>query len=182
LIDDGYFNFDEVDYIVFQTSYPNRCHYTLENGEKFRLSDNIDENVDFFMGREFISIDDYENKLVKQLFEKIKQTFQYYEEKGITPLIFNITNEYDNLFEMDEYMSNHRIKIKYDNKIFNSVNEVPYYYPYLSIHNDYEFFGENPPEDYHPSKKFHRIIADNIIERIKEINRNNHTNHSPNCI
>jgi hypothetical protein len=42
----------------------------------------------------------------------------------------------------------------------------------LTIHKDYEFFGKTPPIDYHPSKKFHRIIADSIIEKIRFIENN----------
>jgi hypothetical protein len=69
-------------------------------------------------------------------------------------------------------MNQKKIHIKYKNKEFNSLRNVMDIDENLTIHKDYEFFGKNPPIDYHPSKKFHRIIADSIIEKIRTIENN----------
>ena len=166
------YKYDEVKYIIFQTSMPERCHYTNPDGSKFRLSDDENISYEILKKHNFIDYDDYDRKLSKQLFNKIKETFIYYENKGIIPLIFNWSNHYNELIENDDYMSQRKIYIKYDNKEFKCLNDVVEVNNNLTIHRDYEFFGKTPPIDYHPSKKFHRIIADSIIDKIWFIENN----------
>jgi len=168
----NHYKYDEVKYIIFQTSMPDRCHYILPDGSKFRLSDDENKVYEIFEKYNFIDYDDYQHKLSEQLFIKIKETFIYYESKGITPLIFNWSNHYNKLIENDDYMNQKKIHIKYKNKEFNSLLNVMDIDENLTIHKDYEFFGKNPPIDYHPSKKFHRIIANSIIEKIRTIENN----------
>jgi hypothetical protein len=166
------YKYDEVKYIIFQTSMPERCHYITPDGSKFRLSDDENKNYEILEKYNFINYDDYNQKLSEQLFNRIKETFIYHEDKGITPLIFNWSNDYNKLIDEDDYMSQRKIYIKYKNKEFNSLNDVNDVDEHLTIHKDYEFFGDTPPIDYHPSKKFHRIIADSIIEKIRTIENN----------
>ena len=40
----------------------------------------------------------------------------------------------------------------------------------MNIKTDREFFGPLPPDDSHPSKKCHRVIADSIIKKIESEN------------
>jgi len=168
----NYYNYDEVKYIIFQTSMPERCHYVLPDGSKFRLSDDITKTYEIFEKYNFTNYDDYKTKLTEQLFSRIKDTFIYHEKKGIIPLIFNWSNDYNKLIENDDYMSLRKIYINYKNKEHYSLCDVMTLDENLTIHKDYEFFGKNPPIDYHPSKKFHRIIADSIIEKIRTIENN----------
>jgi hypothetical protein len=170
------YKYDEVKYIIFQTSMPERSHYILPDGSKFRLSDDITKTYEIFEKYNFINYEDYEQKLCGQLFDRIKEIFIRYENKGIIPLIFNWSNHYNNLIEGDDYMSQRKIYIKNKNKEFKSLTDVFKDDKNLSIYTDYEFFGENPPFDYHPSKKCHRIIADSIIEKIRFIEKNTLTN------
>lgn len=166
------FKYDEVKYIIFQTSMPERCHYTNTDGSKFRLSGNEDKIHDFFQKNDFINYKDYKRKLCKQIFDKIRSLFIFYENKGIIPLIFNWSNHYNELIEEDDYMNRRKIFIKYKNREFKSLNDVTEVDPNLTINKDYEFFGKTPPIDYHPSKKFHRIIANSIIDKIRLFEKN----------
>lgn len=173
------YKYDEVKYIVFQTSMPERCFYVTLDGFRFRLSEYDEKGIfKIFQKYNFIDYDDYKEKLSQQLFNKIKETFIYYENKGIKPLIFNWSSDYNRLIENDGYMNQRKIHIKYDNKEFNSLKDVLDVDNNLTIHKDYEFFGEIPPIDYHPSKKFHRIIADSIIDKIRQIENDNVLNLS----
>jgi hypothetical protein len=38
---------------------------------------------------------------------------------------------------------------------------------HLKIKGDVGFFGDNIPDDHHPSKKCHEVIAENIIRKIE---------------
>jgi hypothetical protein len=166
------FKYDEVKYIIFQTSMPERCQYISPDGSKFRLSDDENRAYELLEKYNFINFDDYNQKLSEQLFNRIKETFIFYENKGIIPLIFNWSNHYNEFIENDDYMNQRKIYIKYNNKEFKSLNDVVDVDNNLTIHKDYEFFGKTPPIDYHPSKKFHRIIADSIIDKIRFIENN----------
>jgi len=165
-----HYKYDEVKYIVFQTSRPERCHYKTPYGD-VRLSDDKNNIYEFFKKHNIIDYDDYEKKLCNQLFNEIRKTFIYYENKGITPLIFNWSNHFNTMIESNDYMNQRKIHIKYNNENFKSLDDVILVNNNLTIHRDYEFFGKNPPEDFHPSKKFHRIIADSIIEKIRLIEK-----------
>lgn len=176
-----HYRFDEIKYIVLQTSRPERCHYETPT-EKIRISDDDEKIYEFFKKYNIVDYDDYEKKLVHQLFEKIKQVFIYYEKRGIIPLIFNWTNHYNNLIQNDSYMSERKINISYENKDFTCLEDVIEFDEKLLIVNDVDFFGENPPKDFHPSKKFHRVIADSIINKIRFIEKSNLSNPPLNYI
>lgn len=165
-----HYKYDEVKYIIFQTSRPERCHYITPDG-KIRLNGNENDVYEIFKKYNFIDYDDYETKLCQQLFDRIRKTFIFYENKGIIPLIFNWTNHYNLLIENDDYMNERKINIKFNDKEYKSLNDVIDVDDTLTIHKDYEFFGDSPPWDYHPSKRFHRIIADSIIEKIRLIGK-----------
>ena len=176
-----HYKYDEVKYIIFQTSRPERCHYITPNGT-VRLTGDENDVYEIFKKYNFVDYNDYEQKISIQLFENIRKTFIHYENKGITPLIFNWTNHFNSLIENDSYMNERKINIKYNNKEYKSLIDILDIDETLKIHKDYEFFGDNPPLDYHPSKKFHRIIADSIIEKIRLIEKSNLSVPPPNYI
>jgi len=165
-----HYKYDEVKYIILQTSRPERCHYKTPYGN-IRLSGSEDDVYEMFKKYNLIDYDDYEKKLCNQLFNKIKETFIYYECKGITPLILNWSNHYNTMIENDNYMSSKKIHINYNGESHKCLQDIIDINPSLTIHKDYEYFGKNPPKDFHPSKKFHRIIADSIIEKIRLIEK-----------
>lgn len=167
-----HYKYDEVKYIIFQTSRPERCQYIIDNN-RIRITDDENHVYEILKKYHFTDFDDYEQKLTTQLFGRIKKTFTYYENKGIIPLIFNWSNHYNQLIEDDEYMSQRKIRINYNNKEYKSLIDITDIDESLLIYKDHEYFGQNPPLDYHPSKKFHRIIADSIIEKIRFIEKNN---------
>jgi hypothetical protein len=156
-----HYSYDEVKYIIFQTSRPERCHYETPKG-KIKLTNDENEVLLMFKNNGFINYDDFEKKLVNQLFKKIRNTF-----------IFNWTNHYNYLIEKDPYMNERKVHILYKDKEFKSLDETCEFDENLLISTDYEFFGNNPPVDQHPSKKFHRIIADSIIDKVRFIEKNN---------
>ncbi len=167
-----HYKYDEVKYIIFQTSRPERCDYITPYG-KIRLTGDENDIYEIFKKYDFVDYNDYEQKISNQLFYKIRKTFIHYENKGITPLIFNWTNHFNTLIENDGYMNERKININYNNIEYKSLIDIIDIDESLTIHKDYEFFGDNPPLDFHPSKKFHRIIADSIIEKIRLIERSN---------
>lgn len=157
-----HFKIDEVKHIVFQTSYPNRSGYEIEKDCLINIIKY--EDLEKYG---FSSLDEFNIKLRKQLFDKIKNCFEFYENKGIKCFILNLTNDYNDLIEKDNYMLNRKVFFNYMDKNFSSLQDMFEFDPTLLIINDHEYFGEITPNDGHPSKKFHKIIAENIVKKIK---------------
>jgi hypothetical protein len=169
------YDYDDIEYIIFQTSYPDRCFIKLED-QHFRLNDfqknggkELDDFVDKLKDFGINSFNEYYDKLRLQLINDIKTKFQFYESKGLKCLFWNITPNFNNLINDDEYLKNRLITFDYNGKnyscwieMFEDENSN------LEIISDDEFFGEVTPHDRHPSKKAHQIIAQNIIKKIEE--------------
>lgn len=161
-----HYNYDEIKYIIFQTSQPLRSGYLINENYSLRI-DREDNNLPYFFDRYgFTSFDDFENKLINQLYNRIKQAFQFYENKGIKCLILNWSDDYNELIESDDFMKNRKIYFTYDNIKFESLKQLMKHDRSLIIKYDYDFFGEKTPNDLHPSKRLHEIIAKNIIDKI----------------
>ena len=167
-------DYNEVEYIIFQTSYADRNTLFVEvDGKKMELRMKIDNEKIIYDTLSKIGIDSYD-KFCKfmgnQLYDKIKSTFEFYESKGIKCRILSITNDYIDFIKQDQWMLDRFIPMKYNGKTYDYINEMARENPYLLIKNDHETFGENTPHDLHPSKLCHEIIAKNIIEKLESEN------------
>ena len=58
--------------------------------------------------------------------------------------------------------------LEYNNKFYESISLLQKEYQNMTIKYDYDFFGDNPPLDHHPSKLCHEVIANSLIKSIKE--------------
>lgn len=175
-ITDQRFDYENIEYIVFQTSYPDRCHFKLNNGGLLRLSDYQDTkghiSNEMFKILKENDVDDfkkYYDLLLSQLFNELKETLQYYESKGIKCLFWNLTSDFTQYIDNDDWMKKRHIKLYHNEKCYLSWKLMSDDKNYdLEIINDNESFGEITPQDHHPSKKAHKIIAESIIKKIEE--------------
>ena len=169
------FKYDEIEYIIFQTSYPDRCFIKLDN-QYLRLNDfqknggkELDDFIDKLKDFGINNFDEYYDELRLQLINNLKNNFQFYESNGLKCLFWNITPNFNNLINDDEYLKNRLITFDYNGKnyscwieMFEDENSN------LEIIGDNEFFGKITPYDRHPSKKAHQIIGQSIIKKIEE--------------
>jgi hypothetical protein len=116
----------------------------------------------------FDNVDDYYVSLRKQWFNNIKNLFKILESNGVKCLLLSITDDYSNLLNNDIFMKNRFIELEYDNKKFDNFIELFTYDKTLQIKYDYNFFGNNTPNDLHPSMYCHQIVANSIIKKIQE--------------
>ena len=169
------FNYNEIEYIIFQTSYPDRCFIKLDD-QYFRLNDfeknggkELDDFIDKLKNFGINNFDEYYDELRKQLIENMKINFQFYNSKGLKCLFWNITSNFNNLIDKDEYLKNKLITFDYNGKNYSCWHEMFEDKNFdLEIIGDTEFFGDVTPKDRHPSKKAHQIIGQNIIKKIEE--------------
>lgn len=164
------FDFEDISHVIFQTSYIDRCPYIFnqETKERRRL-DHIDEQyvINTLLEWGFENVEDYYEGLKLQWYNEIKKTFLLLESKGIKCYILSITDDYLNFIEEDSYMKDRFIEITYQNKIFSTIRDLFEYDKKLMIVNDTDVL-KNPPLDFHPSLKCHKVLSKAIIEKIEK--------------
>jgi len=177
---DQRFNYSNIEYIIFQTSYPDRCFIKLDD-QYLRLNDfekNGGKELEDFINKlkhfGINNFDEYYDELRLQLINNLKNKFQFYELNGVKCLFWNITSNFNNLINNDEYLKSRLITFDYNSKNYSCWIEMFEDKNFdLEIIGDNEFFGEITPYDRHPSKKAHKIIAESIIKKIEKYEKIN---------
>lgn len=171
------YSFDEIEYIIFQTSQPQRNTYCYD----FKHPDGSIEQCEFrtfspethnkfyryLVEQKKSTFDDWFAEHCKDWFNKIKQQLQVYENKGIKTLVLNWEEDYMPFYKDDEWMSKRLITFEYNGKPYRTIRTMMNENRHLHINSDKEYF-EEPPKDHHPSKECHRIIADAVIKKIEK--------------
>jgi hypothetical protein len=178
-------NFDDIDYIVFQTSHYARNRFFYINKTKnneyekmdFKLQQTENRQVkkeqeiffNYLKYQRESTFDEWNNDFLKQWIKIIENNLQFFESKGIKTLIINWHNDYLPFIKSNEWLNNRLIKLQHNDKEYESIvdlmeNET------ITIDKDYVNFT-NSPQDHHPSKLCHEIVANSIINKIdKNIN------------
>jgi len=172
------YSFDEIEYLVFQTSQPQRNTYYYDYVNK---DGSIDKNCeyrhfspethekffDYLLNQKQMDFDNWWNEHVKNWFNIIKNNLKLYESKGIKTIILCWEIDYLPLIKEDMWMLDRFVTFEYNNKTYDCIRTMMNENRHLHINSDYEHF-EIPPQDHHPTKECHRIIADAVIKKIKE--------------
>jgi hypothetical protein len=171
------YSFDEIEYIIFQTSQPQRntYYYDYKNPDgsidkcEFRTFSPETHNkfYRYLVEQKKCTIDDWFEEHCKDWFGKIKQQLQVYESKGIKTFILNWEIDYMPYYKKDKWMNDRLITFEYDGKKYDTIRTMMNENYHLHINSDMEHF-EVTPKDHHPSKECHRIIADAVIKKIEE--------------
>jgi hypothetical protein len=171
------YSYNEIEYIVFQTSQPQRNTYyydyinpdgSVEKCE-FRTFSPETHNkfYRYLVEQKKSTIDEWFDEHCKAWFEKIKENLQFYESKGIKTLILNWEIDYMPFYKNDKWMNDRLITFEYNDKSYDTIRDMMTENKQLAINSDYENFKVTP-KDHHPSKECHRIIADAVIKKIEE--------------
>ena len=161
-----WFMYSDISYVIFQTSYVDRCPYiptefTKHNNTPIPSLSEIEE-----LG--FNTFDEYYSALCVKWYNEVREKIEFLESKNIKCLILSITDDYHSYIENDELLKDKLIYIKHDDIEFSSFLNLFKYDKSLMIINDFDYFGKITPSDYHPSKKCHKIVANSIIEKINK--------------
>jgi hypothetical protein len=170
------FNYDDFDYIIIQLSqiWRNKFYFTLNGEQDFayvsaannhhgynweKLLDWLTENDD--------TVENVINTLFKEQHERFVKEVKYYEEKGIKVRFLSWEDEYYDIVKDDPYLMERFIPLTYKDKTYSTIRKMHNENPHLKIKGDVEFFGDNIPDDHHPSRECHEVIAQNIIKRLE---------------
>jgi hypothetical protein len=192
------FDYDEIEYLIFQTTEPVRSIFQFEyqgkiyfyyliqklhkslHEQEFQYWNEIydevfitrnDDNILFsWLSENKLTFDDLYEKIALQMFDKIISLFMELETHGIKPKILSRTNHYLELIRNNHYFNDKFISLNYENKKFDCIDDLFEYDKTLRITHDPDKKIE--VVDDHPSKKCHQVIADSIISHIEEYENN----------
>ena len=166
---------DDTEFVLLQTTQPFRSPYRyVYNGEEkvidgSNLHDDNYKILEFkkYLIEEKINIDDWFNDLKKQIVSDIKELAIQLNEKNIRFHIISWTKDYLDLFKSDNMLSEKFLNLEYDGYIFSCFETLFTMYPNMTIHLDYQFFGEgNTPPDHHMGLSGHNAVANIIIKKL----------------
>jgi hypothetical protein len=171
LVDDS-FSFEEIEYVIIQTSQPNRngFYYKLNGEDKkfgFHDKESRGEFYEWLVEHRKISIDEWMLEHTEDYFNKLKDLMILLESNGVKTKILSWEPDYLDLIQSDVWVYNRFIPIEYRGKHFNNIREMMKEHRHLTINSDYDNF-ENPPKDHHPSKECHEVIAQSVIKSIQK--------------
>ncbi len=168
------YDYDDFDFIIIQLSqmHRNRFYYELDGKT---IWSNVSPSADHqdvskllkWMEINNKSTEDWGSDLRNQQIERLIKQLKFYEDKGIKTIIFPWENEMLESLKSIEYLSSKMVPLVYNNETFDSISLLQEKYNMMKIKYDYSFFGSEPPEDHHPSKLCHEVMANSIIKHIE---------------
>ena len=168
---DEVFSYDEIEYIILQTSQINRNAFEfVYKGQKCKFLPWEEEQSKMFyewLLENNTSFEEWELIHYTNVFNQLKTELQFYESKGINVLLLSCEIDYLKYFGNDDWFMDRFISIEYNGVEYKTIRNLMNENIELHINSDYEYFVKTP-KDHHPSKKCHRIIADAVIKKIEE--------------
>ena len=168
---DQEFSFTEIEYVIIQTSQPNRngFYFKYEGEEcKFLIHEKSSKGkfYEWLIEERKLTIDEWFEEHKETYIEKIKSLMKFLESNGIKTKILCWENDYLNLIRSDIFMYNRFIPLEYRGDHFSSIRDLMSKHPHLTINSDYDNF-QDPPKDHHPSKECHQVLAGSVIKSIE---------------
>jgi hypothetical protein len=169
------FKYDEIEYIIIQTSqiWRNKFEFTIdgviENAYIWynpKHSSNW-EKLYKWMIENNQTIDGIIELHLKIQYERFLKEVKFYEEKGIKVRFLCWETELYNFIKNNDYLTQRFIPLTYMGKTYNTIADLHNQNKHLKIKHDVSNFKEVIPNDHHPSKECHRIIATSIIKKIE---------------
>lgn len=163
-----YFDFDDISYVVIQTSFSDRSPYIVDENtlDRVQLSE-MKNQEEYLLNWGFSSFQEYLTEHTNRWYRQYVKITKLLESKGIRVLFLNVADDFSSLMDSNDYLKQKVIKLNLDGREFFTINDLFEYDKSLRIKNDYRFFEETPPRDMHPSKECHKIIAKSIIQKIQ---------------
>ena len=129
----------------------------------------IDIFLDWLIDNNY-TVEDFEKLHTKYMSDEILKTLKNLEEEhNIPTIIVCWTDEYLPHFLNDEFASKRLVKLKYNEKEFNTISCIIEEYNELEIQHDSNTIHDDGG-DGHPSLECNRIIRDSVIDKIIERN------------
>ena len=168
------YTYNDFNYIIIQLSqlFRNKFYFEID-GEKFwsNVPPNANwgsyENLLRWMEKNNYTFDDWKNQLIDSQYLRLVKEIKFYEEKGIKVKLLTWEDDLLNRIKNDEFLNSRFIQLHYNDEIFDTIQQLQQQHKDMYIEHD-PYFNGYVYNDHHPSKKCHRVIADNIIRVIEK--------------
>lgn len=168
------FVYKDFSYIIIQLSqlFRNKFYFEVD-GELFwsNVPPNAHwgdfKNLQRWMGINNYDFEEWRNQLIGQQHVRLVNKLKFYEEKGIKTKILTWEDDMVGTIKNDVFLNPRFIQLNYEGEIFDTIQQLQQKHKELYIEHD-PYFNGYVYNDHHPSKKCHRIIADNIINIIEK--------------
>lgn len=175
------YDYCDFSHLIFQTTQWTRSSSFASYEIKEKLSDS--SHIAFMQSKYFkpwltehnLTIDEYIHKGITKEIIKIKNFLQLFIANGIKTYILCWPNDMAIYLKQDSFFANKMITFNYKSKHYDSLEDMMgnsqdpttiLENPELTIHSDYDNF-ELTPKDGHPSLLCHKVIANCIINTIR---------------
>jgi hypothetical protein len=167
------YQYDDISCIVFQLTDVTRDNFSYDLVKK-QLSINVKRTDVYNVLQHYHNIDtEIKDKVLDTLalitLEKLEHELKKYELAGIKTYVLAWPDYYAKHIQNNEWLNKRFIKLSYLSEEFNSIHALQYEGKRLTISTDTNAVGSFIMDD-HPSKLCHKIIADNIINKIENEN------------
>jgi hypothetical protein len=173
---DDKFEYEDIEYIIIQTSqiWRNKFYFTLNGEEEFAFiswynpehSQNW-EKLSEWMIENDKTMEEIIETHFKIQYDRFLKEVKFYEEKGIKVRFLCWETDFYDIIKNDTYLMKRFIPLTYGDTTYNTIIELHQEHKHLKIKYDVNNFGDNTPDDHHPSKECHQVIAQNIIKKIE---------------
>jgi hypothetical protein len=178
---DDKFEYEDIEYIIIQTSqiWRNKFYFTVNDVEEFAFiswnnpehSQNWEKLSEWMIANDK-TMDEIIDEHLKIQYQRFLNEVMFYEEKGIKVRFLCWEDDFYNLIKDNTYLMERFISLRYQENTYNTIREMQDDNTHLRIKGDFDSFNGNPPDDHHPSKVCHQVIAKNVIEKIELENNN----------
>jgi hypothetical protein len=167
--------YDDFHFLIIQVSqlHRNRFYFKIDEIEHWtnfspRSTDQDITRLLKWMEINNKTYEDWEEELKKQQIVRLEKELKFYEEKGLNIILLSWENQLLDGIKNNEYLNSKFIQLEYDNEKFETIFDLQQKHKNMVIKYDYDFFGDDPPKDHHPSKLCHQVIANSIINHIQK--------------
>jgi hypothetical protein len=162
-------SYNEISYVVIQLTQWVRNDFTLDyNNQKITkpLYQWIQDPILIeWLVENNINLEDFINDEISKNLKSIKEFLQHLETFNIKAILFSYPDDYIDLIESDEWLSDRFIQFNYKNNSYKCLDSLMDENKELKIKYDFKNIN-NPPDDEHPSLDCHNLIAKHIIDKI----------------
>lgn len=172
------YHYSEVSHVFYQFTQWHRAQSSYKPGEDIITHSDALREPGFkdWLVEQNLTLNNYEILARKKEIYDVKKFLMEFDRQGIKTYVMCWPYDMSDDILNDSWLSSRFITFNYKEKHYNDIESMMidgtqvngiHINPELTIIRDYENF-EVPPQDDHPSRLCHRVIADNIINYLEK--------------
>jgi hypothetical protein len=171
------YNYEDVSHVFYQFTQWARAQSPVKLNSQYTMSHSDTMNNPLFtrwLIDNNLTLDQYIDQAKRKEIQEVKDFLKTFVDKGIKVYIMSWPLDILEYIEQDDWLRNKMIKFDYKGNSYPTMDHMmettdefrEILNPELTIYRDIDEF-EITPQDMHPSKKCHRVIADSIIKHLE---------------